>query len=427
MLGALRERGHDLRARRAARASTRARRPRGRSRARRGRARRRSARAPARPRPAPARAARRRRAGQRRGLEQREQPRERRPQLVRDRSREAGAELLVGGELGRLAQKRRATARADDPRPNAPAGGHGSLCSERGGRSRARGHEPPLAVEHDDGSLQSATSAAPTHEHDLRVVYHAFTTHSPSATRRARPFSIMTPMAEGPHRRGRRSHRAGHGAPPRRGRLRPGRGSRDGDTGSRGCATRSPTSASLDLMLPGIDGWKLIETARGEGIGTPIIVVCARGTEHDRVHALEIGADDYLVKPFSMKELVARVRAAARRGVRAQTRAARRADRDRGAPHRPARRAGVRRRRERRPDADRVPAALRARARARPRRHAGTSCSRSSGAAARHTATAPSTSSSASCATRSTASAPRHTFIQTRYGVGYKLEPEPKP
>ncbi len=74
----------------------------------------------------------------------------------------------------------------------------------------------------------------------------------------------------------------------------------------------------LDLMLPGIDGWKLIETARAEGIGTPILVVSARGTEHDRVHALEIGADDYLVKPFSMKELVARVRAAARRGVRPQ-------------------------------------------------------------------------------------------------------------
>jgi DNA-binding response OmpR family regulator len=47
-------------------------------------------------------------------------------------------------------------------------------------------------------------------------------------------------------------------------------------------------------------------------------VVSARGTEHDRIHALEIGADDYLVKPFSMKELVARVGAAARRGTRAQ-------------------------------------------------------------------------------------------------------------
>jgi two-component system alkaline phosphatase synthesis response regulator PhoP len=69
-------------------------------------------------------------------------------------------------------------------------------------------------------------------------------------------------------------------------------------------------------MLPELDGWKLIETARSEGIGTPIVVVSARGTEHDRVHALEIGADDYLVKPFSMRELVARVVAAARRGVR---------------------------------------------------------------------------------------------------------------
>jgi DNA-binding response OmpR family regulator len=79
-----------------------------------------------------------------------------------------------------------------------------------------------------------------------------------------------------------------------------------------------PDVCVLDLMLPGIDGWALIQTARSEGIGTPIVVVSARGTEHDRIHALEIGADDYLVKPFSMKELVARVRVAARRGVRAQ-------------------------------------------------------------------------------------------------------------
>jgi len=79
-----------------------------------------------------------------------------------------------------------------------------------------------------------------------------------------------------------------------------------------------PDVCVLDLMLPGRDGWNVIETARAEGIGTPIIVVSARGTEHDRVHALEIGADDYLVKPFSMAELVARVKAAARRGTRAE-------------------------------------------------------------------------------------------------------------
>jgi DNA-binding response OmpR family regulator len=77
-----------------------------------------------------------------------------------------------------------------------------------------------------------------------------------------------------------------------------------------------PDVCVLDLMIPEVDGWSVIETARAEGIGTPIVVVSARGTEHDRVHALEIGADDYLVKPFSMKELVARVQAAARRGAR---------------------------------------------------------------------------------------------------------------
>src|SRR5262245_39419749 len=78
-----------------------------------------------------------------------------------------------------------------------------------------------------------------------------------------------------------------------------------------------PAICVLDLMLPELDGWRVIETVRREGIGTPIVVVSARGTEHDRVHALEIGADDYLVKPFSMKELVARVQVALRRGVRA--------------------------------------------------------------------------------------------------------------
>jgi DNA-binding response OmpR family regulator len=91
-----------------------------------------------------------------------------------------------------------------------------------------------------------------------------------------------------------------------------------GDLGLARLRYERPDVCVLDLMLPGIDGWRLIETARNEGVGTPIVVVSARGTEHDRVHALEIGADDYLVKPFSMKELVARVRAASRRGVRPQ-------------------------------------------------------------------------------------------------------------
>jgi len=91
-----------------------------------------------------------------------------------------------------------------------------------------------------------------------------------------------------------------------------------GEVGLARLRYEAPDVVVLDLMLPGLDGWSLIESARAEGIGTPIIVVSARGTEHDRVHALQIGADDYLVKPFSMKELVARVQAAARRGGRAQ-------------------------------------------------------------------------------------------------------------
>src|ERR687886_422454 len=89
-----------------------------------------------------------------------------------------------------------------------------------------------------------------------------------------------------------------------------------GDQGLARLRFERPEVVVLDLMLPGRDGWSVIEAARAEGIGTPIVVVSARGTEHDRVHALEIGADDYLVKPFSMNELVARVRAASRRATR---------------------------------------------------------------------------------------------------------------
>ena len=92
-----------------------------------------------------------------------------------------------------------------------------------------------------------------------------------------------------------------------------------GETGLARLRYERPDACVLDLMLPGLDGWELIETVRGEGIGTPIVVVSARGTESDRIRALEIGADDYLVKPFAMGELVARVRAAVRRGVRAQS------------------------------------------------------------------------------------------------------------
>ena len=87
----------------------------------------------------------------------------------------------------------------------------------------------------------------------------------------------------------------------------------DGEKGLAKLRYERPDVAVIDLMLPGLDGWAVTETARRERIGTPIIVVSARASEHDKVHTLGIGADDYLAKPFGMRELVARVHAALRR------------------------------------------------------------------------------------------------------------------
>src|SRR3954452_23631803 len=72
-----------------------------------------------------------------------------------------------------------------------------------------------------------------------------------------------------------------------------------GDQGLARLRFEQPDVCVLDLMLPVRDGLDVIQSAPAEVIPTPIVVVSARGTEHDRVHALEIGADDYLVKPFS--------------------------------------------------------------------------------------------------------------------------------
>jgi two-component system phosphate regulon response regulator PhoB len=69
----------------------------------------------------------------------------------------------------------------------------------------------------------------------------------------------------------------------------------------------------LDLMLPGMNGLDLCRLLRHQGIEVPILVLSAKGTETDRVVGLEIGADDYLPKPFGMRELVARCRALLRR------------------------------------------------------------------------------------------------------------------
>lgn len=71
-------------------------------------------------------------------------------------------------------------------------------------------------------------------------------------------------------------------------------------------------AAVLDIMLPGLDGWTLVKTLRGENNRTPILFLTARDHVEDRVRGFELGANDYLVKPFAFAELVARVRNIAR-------------------------------------------------------------------------------------------------------------------
>lgn len=70
----------------------------------------------------------------------------------------------------------------------------------------------------------------------------------------------------------------------------------------------------LDLMLPGRNGEDVCRTLRAEGIGTPIIMLTCKGEEIDKIVGLEMGADDYITKPFSVRELMARIRAVMRRG-----------------------------------------------------------------------------------------------------------------
>ena len=87
----------------------------------------------------------------------------------------------------------------------------------------------------------------------------------------------------------------------------------DGGHGLRLFRQQRPDLVILDLMLPQVDGWRVAEEVRREDPRVPVIVCSARTSEFDRVHGLEMGADDYVTKPFSMKELLARVQAHLRR------------------------------------------------------------------------------------------------------------------
>lgn len=94
----------------------------------------------------------------------------------------------------------------------------------------------------------------------------------------------------------------------------------DGPTAVRIARTQHPDLVVLDLGLPGLDGLDVTRSLRRDG-AVPIIMLTARGDESDKLVGLELGADDYLTKPFSPKELVARVRAVLRRveGMQAAT------------------------------------------------------------------------------------------------------------
>lgn len=88
---------------------------------------------------------------------------------------------------------------------------------------------------------------------------------------------------------------------------------RDGNEGWQALEQDEPALLVLDLMLPGLTGEEICRRLRSKGSHLPILMLTARGEANDRIKGLELGADDYLVKPFSLRELVARIQAILRR------------------------------------------------------------------------------------------------------------------
>lgn len=88
----------------------------------------------------------------------------------------------------------------------------------------------------------------------------------------------------------------------------------NGEDGFHLAVTRSYDLMILDVMLPDRDGWSVVEDLRRKAVATPVLLLTARDAVSDRVKGLELGADDYLVKPFAFSELLARLRSILRRG-----------------------------------------------------------------------------------------------------------------
>jgi DNA-binding response OmpR family regulator len=93
----------------------------------------------------------------------------------------------------------------------------------------------------------------------------------------------------------------------------------DGEEGYFLIKEKKPDLIILDLMLPKMNGYELCRKVRNEGVTTPILMLTARSEEMDRVHGLDLGADDYVTKPFSVPELLARIRAIIRRIQKVKT------------------------------------------------------------------------------------------------------------
>ena len=93
----------------------------------------------------------------------------------------------------------------------------------------------------------------------------------------------------------------------------------NGEDGAHLAQTRLYDLIILDVLLPGCDGWSIVAELRRRAIATPVLFLTARDAVGDRVKGLELGADDYLVKPFAFSELVARIRSLLRRGPARQS------------------------------------------------------------------------------------------------------------